>query len=174
MMVQFLFHGIWITRGHNEKKVCLMVVMVLATILLFPSLAAAFGNITISSVPYGATVLVDSVSTGATTPTTIEGVSSGTHNIVLRLTGYQDYTQIVTVSNNATSTVSGTLIALTTTTQQVTNGSIKVELNPSNAAVFLNMEYQGKTPLTLSISLMERTGFSSRRLVIRTGQNIFP
>ena len=37
----------------------------------------------------------------------------------------------------------------TTTTAQITNGSIKVESNPSNAAVFLNTEYQGKTPLTL-------------------------
>ena len=50
--------------------------MVLATVLLIPSFAAAYGNITISSVPSGATVLVDSVSTGATTPTTIEGISS--------------------------------------------------------------------------------------------------
>ncbi len=130
-------------------KICLRVIIALITILLIAPLAAAHGNITISSAPSGATVLVDSVSTGATTPTTIEGVSSGTHNIVLRLAGYQDYTQIVTVENNATSTVSGTLIALTTTTQQTTNGSIKVESNPSNAAVFLNTEYQGKTPLTL-------------------------
>lgn len=123
--------------------------MVLTTILLIPALAAAYGNITISSIPSGATVLVDSVSTGAITPTIIESVNSGTHYILLRLTGYKDYTQSVTVYDNATSMVSATLIAAATTTAEITNGSIKVESNPSNAAVFLNTEYQGKTPLTL-------------------------
>jgi hypothetical protein len=123
--------------------------MVLSTGLVFPSLAAATGNITVSSVPPGATVLVDSIGTGAITPTTIERVSNGTHYILLRLTGYQDYTQNVIVNDNATSTISVTLTAVTITTQQITNGSIKVESNPSNAAVYLNSEYQGKTPLTL-------------------------
>lgn len=123
--------------------------MVLTTILLIPALAADYGNITISSIPSGATVLVDSVSTGAITPTIIESVNSGTHYILLRLTGYKDYTQSVTVYDNATSMVSATLIAAATTTAEITNGSIKVESNPSNAAVFLNTEYQGKTPLTL-------------------------
>jgi hypothetical protein len=65
------------------------------------------------------------------------------------MTGYQDYTRSVIVYDNATSTVSATLIAATTTTAEIPNGSIKVESNPSNAAVFLNTEYQGKTPLTL-------------------------
>ena len=68
-----------------NKKICLLACMVLAIVLLIPPLAAANGNISISSVPSGATVLVDSVSTGATTPTTIEGVSSGTHYILFRL-----------------------------------------------------------------------------------------
>jgi hypothetical protein len=133
-----------------NKKICLLACMVMTTVLLIPSLAAAYGNITVSSVPSGATVLVDSIGTGATTPTTIEGVSSGTHYILLRLTGYQDYTRSIVVSNDTTSTISGTLIPIaTTTTAQITNGSIRVESNPSNAAVFLNTEYQGKTPLTL-------------------------
>jgi hypothetical protein len=132
-----------------NKKTCLSVFMVLIIVLIFPSLAAATGNITVSSVPPGSKVLVDGIETGATTPTTIESVSSGTHYLLLRLTGYQDYTQNVIVNNNATSTISVTLSAVTTTAQQITNGSIKVESNPSNAAVFLNTEYQGKTPLTL-------------------------
>jgi nicotinamide riboside transporter PnuC len=161
-----------------NKKICFIEIIVLTTILLIPSLAAANGNITISSVPSGATVFLDSGSTGATTPTTIEGVSSGTHYILLRLTGYQDYTEIVAVSNNATSTVTGILIALTTTTQEITNGSIKVESNPSNAAVFLNTEYQGKTPLTLyNIShgthrvLVQKIGYQdwSERISVTSG-----
>ena len=127
---------------------CFLVWMVLTIILLIPSLAAATGNITVSSVPSGATILVDGIGTGTTTPTTIRGVTSGSHFILLQLTGYQDYSQNVIVNDNATSTVSVTLIAVTTTAP-VTNGSVKVESNPSNAAVFVNTEYQGKTPLTL-------------------------
>jgi len=127
----------------------LLAYMVLTMVLAFSSAASAIGNITVSSVPAGATILVDGISTGTTTPAIIESVSSGSHYVLLRLTGYQDYTQNVIITDNATSTVSVTLIATETTTQQITNGSIKVESNPSNAAVFLNTEYQGKTPLTL-------------------------
>jgi len=129
---------------------CLLIYMVLTIILLIPSLTTATGNITVSSIPSGATILVDGIGTGTTTPTTIRGVTSGSHYILLQLTGYQDYSQNVIVNDNATSTVLVTLIATATTTAQVTNGSIQVESNPSNAAVFLNTEYQGKTPLTLS------------------------
>ena len=132
-----------------NKKMWLLAYMVLTMVLAFPSAASAIGNITVSSVPSGATILVDGISTGTTTPAIIESVSSGSHYVLLRLTGYQDYTQNVIITDNATSTVSVTLIATEATTQQITNGSIKVESNPSNAAVFLNTEYQGKTPLTL-------------------------
>jgi hypothetical protein len=132
-----------------NKKMWLLAYMVLTMVLAFSSAASAIGNITVSSVPAGATILVDGISTGTTTPAIIESVSSGSHYVLLRLTGYQDYTQNVIITDNATSTVSVTLIATETTTQQITNGSIKVESNPSNAAVFLNTEYQGKTPSTL-------------------------
>jgi len=132
-----------------NKKMWLLAYMVLTMVLAFSSAASAIGNITVSSVPAGATILVDGISTGTTTPAIIESVSSGSHYVLLRLTGYQDYTQNVIITDNATSTVSVTLIATEATTQQITNGSIKVESNPSNAAVFLNTEYQGKTPLTL-------------------------
>jgi hypothetical protein len=147
-------------------------------VLLIPSLAAATGNITVSSDPSGATVLIDSIGTGATTPTTIESVSSGTHYILLRLTGYQDYTQNVIVNDNTTSTVSVTLTAVTTTTQQITNGSINIESTPSNAAVFLNAEYQGKTPLTIyNIThgtyrvLVQKIGYQdwSERITVTSG-----
>ena len=139
-----LFTESVLTRVIMNKKTYLLVFTVLTIGLIFPSLAAATGNITVSSVPPGATVLVDSIGTGATTPTTIESVSNGTHYILLRLTGYQDYTRNVMVNDNATSTVSVTLTAVTTTTQQTTNGSIKIESNPSNSAVYLNSEYRGK------------------------------
>jgi hypothetical protein len=127
-------------------------ILCLVCVILLPVAASAVGNISVSSSPSGALVLLDNTITGATTPATIESVTNGLHYVTLRLAGYQDYTQSVTVSDNATSTVSATLTAIltTTTTEAITNGSIYVESNPSNAAVFLNTVYQGKTPVTLS------------------------
>jgi len=132
-----------------NKKTRLRMVAILSVMLLIPSLATAFGNITVSSVPSGATVIIDGVTIGATTPATIEMVISGSHYISLKLSGYQDYAQNVIVSDNMTSMVSVTMTALQTTTPQITNGSIKVESDPSNAAIFLNTDYQGRTPLTV-------------------------
>jgi hypothetical protein len=126
-----------------------LLVMLLTIVLVLPSVVSAAGTIAVSSVPSGAAVWLDGTNSGTTTPTTIQSVTSGNHIVGLKLTGYQDYAQSVTVIDNATTTISATLISLTTTTAELTNGSIKVESNPSNAAVFLNTEYQGKTPLTL-------------------------
>ena len=126
-----------------------LLVMLLTIVLLLPSVVSAAGTIAVSSVPSGAAVWLDGTNSGTTTPTTIQSVTSGNHIVGLKLTGYQDYAQSVTVSDNATTTISASLIALSTTTAEITNGSIKIESNPSNSAVFLNTEYQGKTPLTL-------------------------
>jgi hypothetical protein len=74
-------------------------------------LVTAVGNISVSSVPTGAAALLDGINTGTIIPTIIESVSGGSHIILLRFTGYQDYTGSVSVSDNATSTVSATLTA---------------------------------------------------------------
>lgn len=123
--------------------------MLLTLVMVLPSVVSAAGTIAVSSVPSGAAVWLDGTNSGTTTPTTIQSVTSGNHIVGLKLTGYQDYAQSVTVIDNATTTISATLVALATTTAETTNGSIRVESDPSNAAVFLNTEYQGKTPLTL-------------------------
>ncbi|MFA5347146.1 MAG: PEGA domain-containing protein [Methanoregula sp.] len=131
-----------------ENKTNLLV-MLLTLVMVLPSVVSAAGTIAVSSVPSGAAVWLDGTNSGTTTPTTIQSVTSGNHIVGLKLTGYQDYAQSVTVIDNATTTISATLVALATTTAETTNGSIRVESDPSNAAVFLNTEYQGKTPLTL-------------------------
>jgi len=132
------------------KKIFFILCLICVTLLL-PVSVSAVGNISVSSTPSGSLVFLDGTSTGTTTPAKIEGVTIGSHIVLLRLTGYQDYTQSVTVSDNTTSLVSATLTALltTTTTEAITNGSIYIESVPSNAAVFLNTVYQGKTPVTL-------------------------
>lgn len=70
-------------------------------------------------------------------------------------------------------TVNATLTPLSTT-----NGSIVLESDPSNAAVFLNTEYKGKTPITLNISrgtyrvVIQKTGYIdwSNRVSVTAGK----
>jgi hypothetical protein len=162
------------------KKI-FFILCLFCVIFLLPVAASAVGNISVSSSPSGSLVYLDGTSTGTTTPAKIESVASGSHIVLLRLTGYQDYTQSVIVSDNATSTVSASLTAAltTTTTEAITNGSIYVESNPSNAAVFLNTVYQGKTPVTLSNItrgdyrvVVQKTGYQdwSNRISVSLGK----
>ena len=225
-------------------KKTLFMLFLLSLILFLPVSVSAVGNISVSSLPTGAAVLLDGINTGTITPTIIESVSSGSHIVLLRFTGYQDYTRSVTVSDNATSTVSVTLTAstpipntiyiysnpagatvhinnnlqgqtpltigsvpngnyqiliqytgysdwsqnitvnnnvqtvnATLTPISTTNGSVSVESDPSNAAVFLNTEYKGKTPITLNLSrgtyrvVIQKTGYLdwSNRISVTSG-----
>jgi len=224
-------------------KKTLFILCLFCVTLLLPVAASAFGNISVTSTPLGATVYVDNVNKG-TTAIVVENIINGSHIVLLRFTGYQDYTRSVTVSDNATSTVSVTLTAstpipntiyiysnpagatvhinnnlqgqtpltigsvpngnyqiliqytgysdwsqnitvnnnvqtvnATLTPISTTNGSVSVESDPSNAAVFLNTEYKGKTPITLNIShgtyrvVIQKTGYLdwSNRISVTAG-----
>ena len=93
------------------KKISLLVCVALL-LLLLPVTVSAVGNISVSSVPIGATILLNGSSSGATTNTILENIPSGSHTILLQKSGYLDYSQTVVVSENATSTVSQTLTAV--------------------------------------------------------------
>jgi len=90
-----------------------MALSLLLMILVLPAAVSAVGNISVSSSPAGATIYLDGQTTGSVTPATVESVSSGSHTILLKLTGYQDNSQTVQVSDNQTSTVSAPLVAIT-------------------------------------------------------------
>jgi PEGA domain len=82
-------------------------------LLLLPPAVSAVGNISVTSNPAGATVFLDGISVGAVTPYTITNVANATHTIVLKLSGYQDYTQAsIQVNDNQTSVVSAPLVAV--------------------------------------------------------------
>jgi PKD repeat protein len=93
----------------TKKRISALLIIVLSLILFLSVPVSAVGNISISTIPAGTMVFLDGINTGLTTPTIIESVSSGQHIILLRLTGYHDYTRILTLSDNTTSTVSATL-----------------------------------------------------------------
>jgi hypothetical protein len=102
------------------------------------------GSISFASTPSGADIYIDSVLQSTKTPTTITGVTAGSHSYTLRLTGYNDATGTVTVTAGQTSTVSVTL------TPVVTTGSISFSSTPSGADIYLDGTLQTtKTPATI-------------------------
>jgi hypothetical protein len=101
------------------------------------------GSVYVSSTPTGATILLDGTSKG-TTPATLSGISTGTHTLVIKKTGYTDYQTSVTVSAGKTVSVAATLQALTA------SGSISVSSSPTGATILLDGTSKGTTPATLS------------------------
>ena len=54
--------------------------------------ARDLGSMKVSSSPNGATIFIDGVASG-TTPTTVDNIPTGTHELRLALAGYNDYTR---------------------------------------------------------------------------------
>jgi hypothetical protein len=63
--------------------------------------AGGFGSLAVTTSPPGAQVYVDSALKGIT-PTTIPGLSSGTHAIILRMEGFQDLATTITITTGQT------------------------------------------------------------------------
>ena len=124
-----------------------------------PTPTSVYSSISVSSTPSGANVYLDNAYKGLTT-LPMDGIANGNHIILVRLAGYQDWTQNVTVLGNSTS-LTATLVAIsntTTTTTTVTptptlnstaNGTINIKSSPSISKVFVNNVYQGYTPMIL-------------------------
>ena len=78
-------------------------------ILLLPAVVSALGNISVTSTPSGAAIYLNGTTTGLVTPSTVENVVAGSNTILVRLSGYSDASQTVTVTDNAKSYASFTL-----------------------------------------------------------------
>lgn len=124
-----------------------------------PTPTPTYGSIGVSSTPSSANIYLDNEYKGLTT-LNMNNVANGNHIVLVRLTGYQDWTQTVAVLGNSTS-LSATLVAITNTTtttttvtptpaiNSTTNGTIDVKSSPTSSKVFLSSNYWGDTPLTL-------------------------
>jgi hypothetical protein len=100
--------------------------------------APVFGNVGINSNPGGAEAYVDGQFVGYT-PVTF-GTRSGSHNVEVRLSGYDTYTTSVNVPGGQTVSVNAGLV------QTARNGSVTFTSNPSGAEVYVNGQYVGTTP----------------------------
>ena len=105
----------------------------------------AKGAIRITSTPSGASIYVDTYlgwSYKGKTPNTITGLSPDFYTIKLTLAGYQDWTKKIHVAAGETAHIHGTLSQAT--------GTISVTSTPSDALLYLDDIYRGKTPHTIT------------------------
>jgi hypothetical protein len=98
------------------------------------------GNISITSSPSSAEVLVDGASKG-TAPLTIPNVAPGSHAIKCKLSGYSDYDTTATVTAGATTSV--------TCSMPQSQGNISITSSPTGAEVFVDGASKGTAPLTI-------------------------
>ncbi|MDP6924569.1 MAG: PEGA domain-containing protein [Candidatus Scalindua sp.] len=98
------------------------------------------GSISISSNPTGAFIKINGKKSG-NTPETINDLSPGTHLAEIRMDGYEDWSESVDIKGDKINKLVANLLEIT--------GSININSNPPEAAIYLNGEKAGITPDTL-------------------------
>lgn len=104
-------------------------------------LALDSGIVECSSEPAGATVLVNGVEKGVT-PMTLEKVPKGLATVVFRLAGYEEETRELRLQPGERQTLALRLKGKA--------ARLTVVSTPEQARVFIDDDFQGKTPLTLT------------------------
>ena len=118
------------------------------------------GSILVRSTPSLATVYLDNVNKGIT-PLSIDNIAPGSHVIVLKKTGYNDYMMNINVISGETVTLSATL-----TPAGQKSGALNVKSSPSGATIVLDSVNKGSTPMTISnilagshVLVLKKTGY---------------
>jgi len=106
------------------------------------TLAPAWAEVTVDSVPPGATILVDGEAQG-TTPATVE-ILQGERQLILQHPGHADWQQTLEIE-------AGAALDLGRMTLQPAAGILALRSAPGGANVTLDGEFQGQTPLDLEL-----------------------
>ena len=129
------------------KKIILLSLFVLS-LLLFTSCFDSTepdesATLVVSSIPTGATIILDGDPVRVVTPATLE-IDTGNHELRLELTGYQAYVETFNVGDGDTHTVEAIMsVSL--------NTSLTVETTPSDASIYIDGAYTGyTTPVTIT------------------------
>jgi PKD repeat protein len=107
------------------------------------------GTLTISSTPGGAMVFIDNTVKGIT-PVTLADTAIGSHLLLLRKEGYDDYTRNIIIEPATPATIGATLtksVPEPTTQPTSSYGSIAVTSDPPGAVVFLDGRQTGTAPI---------------------------
>ena len=102
---------------------------------------AVTGSLQLTSFPSGADIYVDGVFKGET-GVVIGNLAPGTHSVMLRLAGYQDWTGTVEIQPNQVTILS---VDLSPGSRSANTGSITVTSTPIGATILLGGEFQGFT-----------------------------
>jgi hypothetical protein len=154
------------------------------SVTLTPLMSPTSGDLDVSSTPSGASVFLNGEYKGETRasgPLYITGVSPGTYTLVMKKSGYQDYTTATRVDAGSTVPVSAALVPSSSST---TIASAEIFSQPSGADVLINNAYKGITPLSLDNIPVDPTKTYSVEIrltgytpytasgVIKPGQNV--
>ena len=116
--------------------------------LSYVTVTATAGTLAISSTPGGANVFIDNVMKGIT-PVTLTDTAIGSHLLLMRKAGYDDYTRNIIIEPATPATIGATLtksVPEPTTLPTSPYGSIAVTSYPPGAAVFLDSTQRGIAP----------------------------
>jgi serine/threonine protein kinase len=149
---------------------------------------AKAASLSISSTPSGATILLNGKSTGKRTPATLTELKDGsTYRIALSLDGYKTAYGKRTLKGEKNSlALNLTKVPEPATVEKPVEkpiekppsvvsgqpGKIKISSSPSGADVFVNTEYKGKTPLTVSAPAGTATVLISKEGGARTSRTV--
>ena len=106
-------------------------------------LEPAWAEITVDSLPQGATVLVDGEAAG-TTPVVLE-ILQGEHQLILQKEGFAHWQEVLTVTASEAQDMGRVEL-------QPAAATIQLVSLPNRANVTVDGEFRGQTPLTLEVS----------------------
>ncbi len=101
------------------------------------------GSLTVTSNPSGAIVGLDGSNSG-TTPYIFTGLTTGYHSVEVDYPGYEAYVTSVYIDSGVSQEVNADLTSL------VTPGSLFIDSTPKGADVYVDGNYQGTSPVTVS------------------------
>ena len=119
--------------------------------LSYVTVTVTLQTLAISSTPPGAMVFIDNAVKGIT-PVTLTDTAIGSHQLLLRKTGFDDYTRQIVIEPATPATVGATLIKSVpepTILPATLYGSIAITSSPTGVMVFLDGSQKGITPVIL-------------------------
>lgn len=137
---------------------------------LSAKLDPAWAEVSISSLPAGAEILIDEAVI-ATTPAVVE-ILEGVHRVALKHPGYKRYEVELEIAPSEPQQLEDIVLVKS-------DGMVNIQSNPPGAAITISGQYQGQTPLSVALApdsytlLATRAGFKNlkRQLTISPEQD---
>jgi hypothetical protein len=107
-----------------------------------PTPAGSTGTLTVTVVQEGAEVYVDEQLVG-TSPVAPQELPPGTHTVRVRMPGYSEYSDVITVERGAVADMPVELFAL--------SEALSITTTPPGAHVFVDGNFMGQTPVEVDL-----------------------